>query len=53
MYGKVYRGVDRKDNNYPVAIKVIDLSSVVGSDKDLKTLKNEINTMEALKTKSD
>ena len=50
MYGKVYRGVDRKNNEQPIAVKVIDLNTVATSDKDLKSLRNEINTMETLKT---
>ena len=50
MYGKVYKGLDKKNNDNPVAIKVIDLSSIGGQEKDLKSLKNVINTMEKLKT---
>ncbi len=30
MYGKVYKGLDKKNNDNPVAIKVIDLNSIAG-----------------------
>eukprot|EP01016_Furgasonia_blochmanni_P015649 TRINITY_DN1864_c0_g1_i1.p1 TRINITY_DN1864_c0_g1~~TRINITY_DN1864_c0_g1_i1.p1 ORF type:complete len:736 (-),score=195.35 TRINITY_DN1864_c0_g1_i1:680-2887(-) len=53
MYGKVYKGVDRLNNDYPVAIKVIDLTAISKKENVLKSLRNEINTMEKLKSQTN